>query len=222
MDNTLSSNKSTRLYVILAIAVVVTLLRIYCGIQWAGQLGWKAPAAGAGGFGCTATRFAVPAGKEQELGKGLGGLCDWTQREADQPVIGLYGDFVKNIVIPNFDLFAWVTIITESFISISLIFGFLTRLGGALGTLWGLSLVIGLSNVTINTNGDKEGFTGFLIFIIPALLVAIIAPRFQYGLDNLLAPFYGKLASKPGWVGMAVRLITGVRPNETRLGSILP
>src|SRR5437763_15166326 len=91
------------------IALVLTVFRVWAGYLWFTELGWKAPWLNAG-FGCDAYRFNPPAGQQ------IHGLCDWMQREANYPAIGLYGDFVKNIVIPNFDFFAWLTIFTETFI----------------------------------------------------------------------------------------------------------
>ena len=119
--------RSSNFRVLLGIAIVLTIVRLFIGYQWFGEQGWKAPWAGSGGFGCDTYQFAAPAGQQ------LHGLCDWMQKEADHPAIGLYGDFVKNLVIPNFGLFAWSTFFIEGFITISL----LLRLPNATGRFSG-------------------------------------------------------------------------------------
>ena len=135
-------------------------------------------------------------------------VCDWMQREVQYPTIGLYGDFVKNIVIPNFDLFAWLTIFTESFIAVSLIFGILTRLGGLIGTLWGLSLLIGLLSV------PGETLFTYLPFIIPPAVFAVIGARNQFSVDALLAKNYQRWASKNNPLAKLLNLATGAKPGS--------
>ena len=185
----------------IGLAVVLTVFRVWAGYLWFSELGWKAPWLNAG-FGCDAYRFNPPAGQK------LSGLCDWMQREVQFPTIGLYGDFVKNIVIPNFDLFAWLTIFTESFIAVSLIFGILTRLGGLIGTLWGLSLLIGLLSV------PGETLFTYLPFIIPPAVFAVIGARNQFSVDALLAKNYQRWASKNNPLAKLLNLATGAKPGS--------
>lgn len=189
-------------WLLIVIAVVLTLFRLWIGYNWFTELGWKAPWAGSGGFGCDSYHFNASQGE-------LHGLCDWMQREADHPAIGIYGDFVRNIVIPGFGFFSWLTILTEVFITISLFFGFLTRLGGLLGTLWGLSLLIGLIGV------PGESWTVYVLgFILPSLVFAVIGARYQFSVDALLAKRYEKWAENGSLWGKLVRLATGAQPGS--------
>jgi hypothetical protein len=193
---------SSRTWLLLAIALVLTLFRLWIGYNWFTELGWKAPWAGSGGFGCDTYHFDASQGD-------LHGLCDWMQREADHPAVGLYGDFVRNLIIPNFWFFSWLTILTEVFITVSLFFGFLTRLGGIVGTLWGLSLLIGLVGV------PGESWTVYVLgFILPSLVFAIIGARFQFSVDALLAKRYEQWAEKGNLWGKLVRLATGAQPGS--------
>ncbi len=198
---TSSPVNNSRRGITIGLAVVITLFRVWAGYLWLSGLGWKAPWLKAG-FGCDAYRFSPPAGQP------LSGLCDWMQKEVQYPTIGLYGDFVKNIVIPNFDFFAWFTIFTESFIAISLIFGILTRLGGLIGALWGLSLLIGLLSV------PGEGLFTYLPFIIPPAIFAVIGARNQFSIDALLAKNYQKWASKNNPLAKLLNLATGAKPGS--------
>ena len=200
-SNNAQTRRPANFWLMVGLAVVLTLFRIGAGYLWFNQLGWKAPWLNAG-FGCDAYRFSPPAGQE------LHGLCDWMQREVNYPTIGLYGDFVKNIVIPGFGLFSWLTILTESFIAFSLIFGFLTRLGGLVGAGWGLSLLIGLSSV------PGEHWYDFLVYIIPPLIFLVIGARNQFSLDALLAKRYESWAGRKNPLGRLMKLVSGTKPGS--------
>lgn len=195
------TSTSNNLWLLVGVAVVLTLVRLWIGWMWFNELGWKAPWVGSGGYGCDTYHFSPPSGQE------LHGLCDWMQREADHPAVGLYGDFVKNVVIPGFGFFAPLTFLTETFITVSLFFGFLTRLGGLVGTLWGISLLIGLVGV------PGESAATYLLFIIPSAIFAVIGARYQFSVDSLLAKSYDKLdTTKP--LGRLVKLVTGAQPGS--------
>ena len=172
---------------------------MFIGYQWFGEQGWKAPWAGSGGFGCDTYQFAAPAGQQ------LHGLCDWMQKEADHPAIGLYGDFVKNLVIPNFGLFAWSTFFIEGFITISLLLGFLTRLGGLLGALWAVNLLIGLIGV------PGESVLLYLVFIVLSGLFAVIGAKYQFSVDALLANQYDRMAASGNPFGKLLKLASGAQ-----------
>lgn len=102
----------------------IALSRILIGVLWLFSLRWKLP-----------PDFAPAEGK---------GLLDWLQLEAQYPAFAFYGDFVANVVIPNFTLFAWIIFLAELLVGLSLLTGTLTRLGAAVGLLMALNLGIGL------------------------------------------------------------------------------
>lgn len=196
------SERSSRFWLLIGVAIVLTLVRLFISYMWFNELGWKAPWAGSGGFGCDSYKFNPPAGQS------LHGLCDWMQKEADHPALGLYGDFVKNVVIPNFGLFAWLSILTETFITVSLFLGFLTRLGGLVGALWAISLLIGLVGV------PGESVFLYLQFIVLSGLFAIIGARYQFSVDSLLARQYDRWAATNNLFGKIVKLVTGAQPGS--------
>ena len=101
--------------------------RTLIGQMWLLSLRWKLP-----------PTFAPAEGR---------GLMDWMELQVAHPTIGLYGDFVANIVLPNFLLFAWLTFLTELAIGVSLTFGVFTRLGALFGLLWSFNLAVGLLEV---------------------------------------------------------------------------
>lgn len=206
MDKTGSkgmARTNSRPWLPVVVAIALTIFRLWIGYNWFTELGWKAPWAGSGGFGCDSYKFN--AAHDQ-----LHGLCDWMQREADHPALGIFGDFVRNLVIPNFGFFSWLTIFTEVFITVSLFFGFLTRLGGIVGTLWAISLLIGLIGV------PGESWTVYILgFILPSLVFAVIGGRYQFSVDALLAKRYEKWAANGNWFGRLLLLATGTQPGST-------
>lgn len=101
--------------------------RILIGILWLFSLRWKLP-----------PDFAPAAGRS---------LMDWLQLEAQHPAFAFYGEFVSTVVIPNFNIFAWIIFLSELTVGLSLLTGTLTRFGGLLGLLMALNLGIGLLEV---------------------------------------------------------------------------
>ena len=120
--------------------VVVTGIRIVLGIFWLLQLTWKPPPS----FGCPDA-----------------GLCLWLNLEAQHPLIPLYADFVRSVVLPNVYLFGWITTLVEVAIGLSLLLGLFTRLGALVGVLWTMNLLIGLANVP----NEQGWYYGFLILL---------------------------------------------------------
>src|SRR5215468_4362758 len=86
------------------------LARIVYGYLWWQQSAWKVPA--------------------DDFGrKSGGGLWYWVQEEIQHPTLVAYRDFLVNVMIPHWTSFGWMTLITETFIAVTLILGALTRLG---------------------------------------------------------------------------------------------
>lgn len=103
------------------------LSRMMIGVLWLFSLRWKLP-----------PDFMPASGR---------GLMDWLELEVQHPAFAFYGDFVANMVIPNFTLFAWIIFISELLVGLSLLTGTLTRVGALIGLLMALNLGIGLLEV---------------------------------------------------------------------------
>ena len=136
---------------------VLSALRTIIGLMWLGSLYWKLPPS-----------FIPPEGR---------GLMDWLELEVAHPTLGLYADFVANVVIPNFTFFAWLTFLVKLAIGLSLALGLFTRPGALLGLFWSFNLAIGLMFVP----GEWPWSYLFLIMWHALLLVST---RYQvWGLD---------------------------------------
>ena len=66
-------------------------------------------------------------------GKPYGWLYGYIWKEINHPTFAFYTEFLKNVVLPNFSLFGFMTFVTEIAIGISLVAGLLVPLIGGLG-----------------------------------------------------------------------------------------
>ena len=71
----------------------IALARMLIGVLWLFSLRWKLP-----------PDFLPASGP---------GLTDWLQLEVQYAAFGFYGRFVEAVVIPNFNLFAWLIFLGE-------------------------------------------------------------------------------------------------------------
>lgn len=175
------------------------LTRILIGVLWYTQLLWKSPPHWGGATGDCSGDLRVAASG--------GGLCDWLHREALHPLnagislhvwtaspgftlsTSAYADFVKNTILPHFTLFAWIVFVIETIITVSLLLGLFTRVGGMLGTLWALFLLVGLWSV------PGEWYWSYLMLAALCLIMfATRAGRF-IGLDGSLAGVNGPVGN---------------------------
>ena len=75
---------------------------------------------------------------------GTTGLAYWMGLMGKHAAIPLQADFVNNVVLPHFYLFAPIVYGAEVFVAISLILGLFVRLGGVIGALQIANLWLGL------------------------------------------------------------------------------
>ena len=163
------------------------LMRILIGVLWWTQLLWKKPPDFGSPGGCPADLIDAHTGRPIA---GLHGLCDWMHREALHPItptffghtftVDTYANFVRDAVIPHFTLFGWLTVGTETFITVSLVLGLFTRLGGLVGALWALNLTVGLWSVP-----NEWYWTYLMLAALNLIFFATRAGRY-FGVDSLL------------------------------------
>ena len=142
-----------------SLAVVgLTAVRVVLGIWWISQFSWKPPPS----FGCPD-----------------GGLCLWLNKEIQSPLIPLYADVMRAVVLPHAILFGWLAFVVETAIGVSLVFGIFTRLGGLIGTLWSVNLMIGLVAVP----GETAWY--YLSMILLDFLYFAVGNLDQISIDRL-------------------------------------
>ena len=149
----------------------LALVRILYGVLWWQQSKWKVPS--------------------DDFGrKSGGGLWYWVQQEIQHPTVLAYRDFLVNVMIPNWTLFGWMTLVTETFIGATLILGLFTRLGSLVAIGMALNITVGILSVP-----HEWVWTYAMLVALPVLFLLTGAGR-SVGLDSLLAPRLDRAAAE--------------------------
>jgi uncharacterized membrane protein YphA (DoxX/SURF4 family) len=117
-----------------------------------------------------------------------------------------YRGFLEAVVLPNADRFAQLILLGEWVAGLSLLFGFLTRLG-ALSGMW-----LVLNYMLAKGLPEFEGSQDRLFFVSCAVL-GLSAAGLVWGLDGALRPY---LSANPitRWLAGVPALPSEVRPDE--------
>ncbi len=156
------------------------LARILYGVLWWQQSKWKVPS--------------------DDFGrKSGGGLWYWVQQEIQYPTVNAYKDFLVNVLVPNWTFFGWLTLLTETFIAVTLILGLFTRLGSLVAIGMALNVTIGILGVP-----HEWGWTYTMLIMLPTLFLLTAAGR-SFGLDAFLAPRLERAAERGSRVAGLMR-----------------
>lgn len=158
----------------------LALARIVYGVLWWQQSKWKVPS--------------------DDFGrKSGGGLWYWVQQEIQHPTVGAYKDFLVNVMIPNWTFFGWMTLITETFIGVTLILGLFTRLGSVVAIGMAANITIGILSV------PHEWVWTYTMLIMLPVLFLLTGPGRSLGVDALLAPRLDRAAAGGNRLARMVR-----------------
>src|SRR5438552_7370764 len=160
----------------------VGLARLLYGYLWWQQSAWKVPS----------DDFGRRSG---------GGLWYWVQQEIQHPTLTAYRDFLVNVMIPHWTFFGWMTLITETFISVTLILGLFTRLGSLAAIGMAANITIGILNVP-----HEWGWTYVMLIMLPALFLLTDAGR-SFGVDAFVAPRLDRAAANGNRVAWLIRCL---------------
>jgi hypothetical protein len=140
------------------------LCRFFVGTMWWQQTLWKLP----------------PLYTDNPSDPLNSGLHYWMTREGQSAAIPLLKDFINDIVLPNFYLFAPIVYTLEVLTAVSLILGLFVRLWGWIGALQVLNLWLGLYNA--------DGEWPWTYFFLLVLMVVFAVHRYgrRLGLDAIL------------------------------------
>ena len=133
---------------------------------------------------------------------GATGLAYWMIQEGKGAAIQLQADFVNNLVLPNFYLFAPAVYALETLTAISLLLGIGVRLWGLVGALQIVNLWLGLYNV------EGEWPWTYFFLLVLQVIFAIHAYGRSLGLDALLRERAAALLSERSLRGLLLRLAT--------------
>jgi thiosulfate dehydrogenase [quinone] large subunit len=149
----------------------LALARVVYGVLWWQQSKWKVPS----------DDFGRRSG---------GGLWYWVQQEIQFPTVAAYKDFLVNVMIPHWTFFGWMTLITETFIAVTLILGLFTRLGAFVALGMAANITIGILNVP-----HEWGWTYTMLIMLPAVFLLTGAGR-SFGVDAFLAGPFERAAAR--------------------------
>ncbi len=141
-------------------------IRLLIGCMWWQQTLWKLP----------------PSYTDQPQEPfGTTGLAYWMGLMGKHAAIPLQADFVNNLVLPHFYLFAPAVYALEVLTAVSLILGLFVRLGGVIGALQILNLWLGLYSA--------PGEWPWTYFFLLLLMVSFALHRYgrSLGLDAIIA-----------------------------------
>src|SRR5262250_2525771 len=158
----------------------IGLARMLYGYLWWQQSAWKVPS--------------------DDFGrKSGGGLWYWVQQEIQHPTVTAYRDFLVGVMIPHWTFFGWMTLITETFIAVTLILGLGTRLGSFVAIGMAANVTVGILNVP-----HEWGWTYVMLIMLPALFLLTGAGR-SFGIDAFLAPRLDRAARERSGVARLIR-----------------
>src|SRR5213593_552013 len=155
------------------------LARILYGILWWQQSKWKVPS----------DDFGRRSG---------GGLWYWVQQEIQYPTVTAYKDFLQNVLIPHWTFFGWMTLITETFIAVTLILGLGTRLGSLVAIGMAANIAIGILGVP-----HEWGWSYVMLIMLPVMFLLTDAGR-SFGVDAFIAP---RLEARRGPIARVIRWV---------------
>lgn len=156
------------------------LARLLYGVLWWQQSAWKVPS--------------------DDFGrKSGGGLWYWVQQEIQYPTVLAYRDFLVKVMIPHWTVFGWMTLITETFIAVTLILGLFTRLGSVVAIGMAANITVGILNVP-----HEWGWTYVMLIMLPAVFLFTDAGR-SFGLDAFVTPHLDRAAARGNRAAWLVR-----------------
>lgn len=141
---------------------LMAFVRIIVAFMWVQNAAWKVP---------------PDFGQSKDAG-----LYYFTTFAVEKPVFGPFAWLVEHVVLPNFVLFGWLTLLLEASLGAFLLIGLATRLWAVIGV--GQSLVIALSVM----NAPNEWHWSFYLMILTHIALFATAAGRGFGVDGVLRP----------------------------------
>lgn len=149
----------------------LAILRIGAALLWIQNVGWKVP---------------------PDFGRATGGgLYHFVRFAVDRPVLGPYAWFVEHVVLPHFEFFGWITLLTEAALGAFLLVGLATRFWALVGLLQSLAITLSVLNAP-----NEWHWSYFLMIMVHLAIFATAAGR-SFGVDAVLRPILRESRSGP-------------------------
>ena len=150
--------------------VATFLVRIGVAFIWIQGAGWKAP-----------PDFGEDAGR---------GLYRFTRFAITDEVFAPWTWFVREVVLPNFQVFGWLVLISEAALGAFLLLGLATRFWAIIGVVQATAIMLTVSNAP-----NEFGGTYWLLIIANLAVFALAAGRVG-GLDGVLRPIWARSSGR--------------------------
>lgn len=141
-------------------SVAAVVLRLTAAYLWYDNLSWKKP---------------------PDFGRnGKTGLYEFTNAAVTHPVVGVWSSIVENVVLPNFILFAWFTLITEACLALFLALGLATRFWALVGVAQSVAIFLSVGNL------PNEWHWSYYLMAATHLAILGLAAGRVLGADQIL------------------------------------
>jgi uncharacterized membrane protein YphA (DoxX/SURF4 family) len=161
----------------------LAVARILYGVLWWQQSKWKVPS--------------------DDFGrKSGGGLWYWVHQEIQYPTVQVYRTFLTDVMLPHWTLFGYLTLVTETFIGVTLVLGLFTRLGALVAFGMAANITVGILSVP-----HEWGWT-YTMLILLAALILLTGPGRVLGVDAWLGPWLASRAVGSGRVAKLLHWLT--------------
>ena len=130
------------------------------------------------------------------------GLYYWMTVMGKSASIPLQADFVNNVVLPHFYLFAPIVYSLEVLTAVSLILGIFVRFWGIIGALQILNLWLGLYNAY-----GEWPWTYFFLLVLQVIFALHQYGR-SLGLDAIIVDRYGSVSRRGAVSGLVLGALT--------------
>lgn len=161
----------------------VGLLRLMFGVLWLDAARQKAP-------------WMI------QDGRPFGWLYGWIWKEINHPTFGFYKAFLESVVLPNFNLFGYLTFFVEVALGLALLLGLWTVLSGIGGALWQFNIALGSYSV------PGEWYWIWPLLIAPHLVFAHSRAGRSVGLDLILRQRLLRVKHASGKIGRLLLRLT--------------
>lgn len=157
--------------------IALGVARITVGLMWLANLHWKVPPT----FG-------------EDTG---GGLYKYAASVSRNSPFAPFTWVTEEIILPNFQLFGWITLLSELAIAALLLSGYLTRIAALAGALMTVPIFL---SVIYYDRADEWSWSYLLMFAAHLFVYGSLAGR-HLGVDGVIRGDAGRRQRATTWVG---------------------
>jgi thiosulfate dehydrogenase (quinone) large subunit len=144
---------------------LIGLMRIAAGLLWLANIEWKRP---------------------PDFGRDAGnGLYKYVDSAVKNPVVGPFTWFIKHVVLKQYTLFGWITLITEVALAVCLLLGFKTRIAALVGAAMSVNILLSVLNYVDGKGSQPEWAWSYYLMIAVHLLLFAVAAGQHLGVDGI-------------------------------------